>query len=68
MLPGAITLLGQTNDVLVPATLTEQDGRLLVAARYDFDPSDYGVSHEIGGGLATLGDSATFEFSLIVER
>ena len=68
MLPGTITLLGKTNDVLVPATLTERDGRLTVAARYDFDPGDYGVSSDIGGGIATLGDSATFEFSLIVER
>ena len=69
LLPGRITLLGKTNEVQVPATIRQtRANQLVVEARYDFNPADYGLSGRVGGGLATLGDEATFEFTVFLER
>ena len=67
-LPGRLTLLGKTNEVSVPATIRESGGQLVVEARYDFNPADYGLSGPIGGGVATMGDEATFEFLVVLAR
>jgi polyisoprenoid-binding protein YceI len=67
-LHGDLTLQGISRPVDLPATVTLTPSGLQVVGSVDFLLSSYGVSNQIAGGLATVDDVATFEFSLLLVR
>jgi polyisoprenoid-binding protein YceI len=67
-LHGDLTLQGISRPVDLPATITLTPNGLQVVGNVDFLLSSYGVSNQIAGGLATVDDVATFEFSLLLVR
>jgi polyisoprenoid-binding protein YceI len=67
ILPGQLTLQGQTRPFTVPATVQLVNDQLVIAAGVDFKLSEFGVSTVVGG-VATVDDAARFEFHLVLTR
>lgn len=65
-LPGRLSLLGQSQEVIVPATFVYDGTTLTVAASIDFALSQFGVS--TNQGVFSVADQATFLFELRLER
>jgi len=65
-LPGRLTLLGQSRDVVVPSRMAFDGTRWIVTAAIEFNLADFGIS--TNQGLFTVADRAVFEFELRLER
>ena len=65
-LPGRLSLLGQSREVLVPSTIVLDGDQMIVRASIQFALSDFGVSSD--QGLFTVSDQATFLFELHLSR
>jgi polyisoprenoid-binding protein YceI len=65
-LPGQLSLLGESRDVLVPSQIVYDGQQMTVTASIQFALSDFGVSTD--QGLFTVSDQATFLFELHLSR
>jgi polyisoprenoid-binding protein YceI len=61
-LPGELSLLGQSREVIVPARFLYSGDRLVVTASIEFRLADFGIPND--QGLFSVADGAAFEFEL----
>jgi polyisoprenoid-binding protein YceI len=61
-LPGQLSLLGQSREVIVPARFVYSGDRLTVTASIEFRLADFGIPND--QGLFSVADAAAFEFEL----
>jgi polyisoprenoid-binding protein YceI len=68
VMQGQLTLQGVSKAVVLPATISQTSNGLVIAGSVDFLLSQFGVSGQVGGGLATVDDAATFDYTLALTR
>lgn len=66
-LKGRLTLHGVTNTVTIPAHIEPSGSGFTVTGSVPFRIADYGIPNSTAGGLATIADQGTFEFSLVLK-
>jgi polyisoprenoid-binding protein YceI len=65
---GNLTLHGQTKSVTIPLEVQLNEGRIEVDGQHTFPFSDFGMEAPSVGGVVTVEDDATLEFTLILTR
>jgi len=68
VLQGQLVLQGISKAVALPATITQTSSGLVISGSVDFLLSQFGVSGQVAGGVATVDDAATFDYTLALTR
>lgn len=67
-MPARVTLHCVTHDETVSARVGRTSGPFRVSGSLTFRLADYGIGRTVAGGLGTLAETGTFEFTLLLDR